>query len=182
MVDANLPEPTLAFLASEAASARRPIAALTVSPAKAVRLIPILDNLSYLFTNRKEAAVLVGRDPDDISVTAPALAVALAGHRAAGVVVTNGGEPLTVAGGGESRSFAPLRTAVKGVNGAGDSLAAGTILGLAEGHALYDAIRFGFAAAAMTLESGSIGAAPLSQDALAERIGTGTKGGERIAS
>jgi pseudouridine kinase len=98
------------------------------------------------------------------------------------VVVTNGTEPLAVAGGGEARSFMPLRTEVKGVNGAGDSLAAGTILGLVEGLSLHEAIRFGLAAAAMMLEAGSILATSFSQDALAERIGAGPKGRERIAS
>ena len=182
VVDANLPEDTLAFLTVEAAKARHPIAALTVSPAKAVRLIPLLDQLTYLFTNRREAAALVGRDPDDPGNTVTALAGLLAGARAATIVVTNGTEPLAVAHGSDIRSFAPLRAAVKGVNGAGDSFAAGTVHGLAAGHALHEAIRFGLAAAAMALEAGSIVAAPFSEDALAERIGAGPPGERRIAS
>lgn len=182
VVDANLPEATLAFLVAEATAARRPVAALSVSPAKAVRLIPILDDLSFLFANRKEAATLIGYNPDETSHTAAALAGELAGHRATRVVVTNGTQPLAVAGGGEARSFMPLRTEVKGVNGAGDSLAAGTILGLVEGLSLQEAIRFGLAAAAMMLEAGSILATSFSQDALAERIGAGPNGRARIAS
>jgi hypothetical protein len=46
-------------------------------------------------------------------------------------------------------------------------------------------LRFGLAAAAMTLEAGSIIAAPFSPDALAERIGRGPRpspSAERIAS
>jgi sugar/nucleoside kinase (ribokinase family) len=181
VVDANLPEATLAFLAAEATHAQRPIAALTVSPAKAVRLIPILDHLTYVFTNRKEAAAMLDRDPDDVALSPAALATQLAGTRNAKVVVTNGSDPLAVAIGGEVRSFAPLRAAQKGVNGAGDSLAAGTILGIAEGLTLHEALRFGLAAAAMAVEAGSIIAAPFSPDALAERIG-GAPGRERIAS
>ncbi len=140
VVDANLPPETLAFLSAEAQDARIPIAALTVSPAKAVRLKPILDSLTYLFTNRREAAALLGRDPEEAGLAVVALAQELAGTRPARVIVTNGSEPLAVSSKGEVRSHASLRAAVKGVNGAGDSFAAGVIHGLAAGHALNDAI------------------------------------------
>ncbi|MEX2036427.1 MAG: carbohydrate kinase family protein [Xanthobacteraceae bacterium] len=178
VVDANLPAETLAFLAEEANAAGRPIAALTVSPAKAVRIAPLLDRLSYLFTNRREAAALLGRDPN-AQMNVADLASALAGPRLTKVVVTNGAEPLAAASGGDVRSFAAFRASVKGVNGAGDSFAAGTIHGLAGGLALNDAIRFGLAAAALTLESGSIAAGAFAKGALAARIGAATR---RIAS
>lgn len=181
VVDANLPIETLEFLAAEARHARRPIAALTVSPAKALHLVSILDELTYVFTNRKEAAALLGHDPDDVALSPMAMATDLAGHRSASIIVTNGTEPLAVASEGEVRSFAPLRAAARGVNGAGDSLAAGTILGLVEGHTLHDALRFGLAAAALAVEAGSIIAAPFSADALAERL-IGAQGRERVAS
>ena len=187
VVDANLPEVTLAFLTAEATSAGRRVAALTVSPVKALRLVPLLDDLSYLFTNRKEAAALLDRDPNDPSLVVTELAGGLAGHRAATVVVTNGTDPLALACQRDVRSFAPLRAAVKGVNGAGDSFAAGMIAALSEGLTPAEAVRFGLAAAVMTLEAGSIVAAPFSKDALAERIGAGPQPAgavarERIAS
>jgi sugar/nucleoside kinase (ribokinase family) len=179
VVDANLPEATLHFLTQEAASARRPIAALTVSPAKALRLIPMLDDLNYVFTNRKEAAALLDRDPDDTGLSPIGMAAELAGPRQTSIIVTNGADPLAAAVDGDVRSFAPLRANAKGVNGAGDSLAAGTILGLSEGLPLADALRFGLAAAALAVEAGSIISAPFSADALAERI-VGAQ--ERVAS
>jgi pseudouridine kinase len=173
VVDANLPADTLAYIAEEAAHHTRPIAALTVSPAKAVKLAFLLDRVTYLFANRREAAALFAADPDEPSTTAASLAAELAAPRATKVVVTNGAEPLAAAAGADVRSFAPLKAAVKGVNGAGDSLAAGTILGLGEGLAFSDAIRFGLAAAALTLETGGVIAAPFSKDVLAERIAGG---------
>jgi sugar/nucleoside kinase (ribokinase family) len=179
VVDANLPAATLAFLGAEAKDAKVPIAALTVSPAKAVRLQPILDSLTYLFTNRREAAALLGRDPEDPGIAVTALARELAGTRPTKVIVTNGNEPLAAASKGEVRSHASLRAVIKGVNGAGDSFAAGTIYGLAAGHALNDAIRFGRAAALLTLEAGGIAKAPFSADTLAERLAAGPA---RIAS
>jgi sugar/nucleoside kinase (ribokinase family) len=170
VVDANLPEATLHFLAQEAANAKRPIAGLTVSPAKAVRLIPILDDLTYVFTNRKEASALLDRDPDSDTSSPLGLATELAGPRQTSIIVTNGSDPLAAATDGDVRSFAPLKANARGVNGAGDSLVAGTILGLSEGLGLADALRFGLAAAAMAVEAGSIISAPFSADALAERI------------
>ena len=175
VVDANLDQDTLAFLAVEANNARRPITALTVSPAKARRLSPLLDRLSYLFTNRREGAVLVADDPDDANIPATRIAGTLARTRTTKVVVTNGNEPLAAASGTDVRSYAPFRAAVSGVNGAGDAFAAGVIRGLASGHALNDAIRFGLAASAMTVEAGSVVAAVLSEDALAERMGAGPR-------
>jgi sugar/nucleoside kinase (ribokinase family) len=172
VVDANLPAATLAFLASEAADARVPLAALTVSPVKAMRLQPLLDKITYLFTNRREASALLDRDPEQQETPVTALASELTGTRAMQAVVTNGNDPLAAASRGEVRSFASLKANVKAVNGAGDSFAAGAIYGLSAGHALNDAIRFGRAAAVLTLEAGSIADAVFSRDSLAERLAT----------
>jgi sugar/nucleoside kinase (ribokinase family) len=181
VVDANLPRPTLEFLAEEAKARRHPLAALTVSPAKAGRITPIMDRVAYLFTNLREAAAIVGHDPQEPGLNAAKLATELAGMLPTKVIVTNGREPLAAANRGEVRSFAPFRAAVKGVNGAGDSFAAGTIHALTTGLELNDAIRFGLAAAALTLEAGSILSAPFSQDALAERIAGPAEAERRIA-
>lgn len=174
VVDANLPEDTLAFLAEEARHAGRQLAALSVSPAKAVRLLAILDKVAYLFANRREAAALLGLDPRTETPPVAWLAAELAGPRSTRVIVTDGGEPLAAATSREQRTYAPFRAAVRAVNGAGDALAAGTLRGLAGGHALNDAIRFGLAAASITLEAGSVLTAELSEDALAERMGSGS--------
>ena len=171
VVDANLPAETLAYLATEARAAKRPLAGLTVSPAKAERLIPLLDQLTYLFANRREAAVLAGHEPDDAGATPMRLASELARPRLTKVVVTNGTEPLVAASGTDTRSYVVLRTAVKTVNGSGDLLAAGTIAGLALGRSLGDAVRWGLAAAAMTLEAGGVALAPFTPTSLTERIG-----------
>jgi sugar/nucleoside kinase (ribokinase family) len=83
---------------------------------------------------------------------------------------------VATASGSEVRTHVPLRTDVSGVNGAGDSLAAGTIAAIAEGRVLHEAIRFGLAAAALTLEYGSAAAAPFRPGALSQRIAAGPKG------
>lgn len=175
VVDANLPSDTLSFIAGEAEHRDYPLAALTVSPAKAVRLTPVLDRIDFLFANRLEAAALLDLDP---AVGAGArqaarYASALADAHGINVVVTNGGEPLASASRGDVRAHAPLRARIKAVNGAGDSLAAGTIRGLADGMALPEAVRLGLAAAALTIEAGGVLDAPFSEDAVAERMAGG---------
>ena len=169
VIDANLPEETLAFLVEQAAVTGTPVAALAVSPVKAMRLAPLLDRLAILFANRREAAALLGLDPNRASGAA-SLAAELSRTRATRIVVTSGGEPVIAARAGETRAFVPLKTEVSAVNGAGDSFAAGTIAAMAEGRPLIDAIRFGLAAAALTIEHGGVAAAPFKPGALAARI------------
>jgi sugar/nucleoside kinase (ribokinase family) len=170
VVDANLPAETIAFLIDEAAAAGRPVAAMTVSPAKAIRLIPVLDRLTYLFANRYEAATLLGCDPTGTTSVASALAAALAGLGIDHVAVTSGADPMAIAGASGSHTFTPPRVAVANVNGAGDSLAAGTIHALAAGKSFAEAIPFGLAAAATTLGSGRMTRAPFAPGSLERRI------------
>lgn len=167
IIDANLPAESIAFLVEEAAQAGTPVAALTVSPAKALRFVPVLDRLSYVFTNRREAASMLGLDPNDAGLNVARLAAELARTRSAYVIVTNGGESLAAAHGADVRSFVPFRATITGVNGAGDSFAAGSIEALVHGYELKDAIRHGLAAAAMTLEAGTAAAAPFQPGILA---------------
>jgi sugar/nucleoside kinase (ribokinase family) len=170
LIDANLPSETIAYLIGEAGAARRPIAALTVSPKKAVRFLPHLDRLTLLFTNRREGAALLGHAPEEAALPAAQLARALASPLAGNVVVSDAAEPLAVATGGEVRTFAPLKADVRSVNGAGDALAAGMIFGLSRGRTLFEAALDGLAAAAITLESDSAVAAKLDPAALVTRI------------
>ncbi len=172
VVDANLPEETLAFLVEQAKVTGVPVAALSVSPVKATRLASLLNDLAILFTNRREAAALLGKNPN-LAGSTTALAAELSRTRQTRIVVTAGGEPMIAARGGETRSYLPLKTSIAAVNGAGDSFAAGTIAAMAEGRSLNAAIRFGLAAAALTIEHGSVAEAPFRPGVLGERIAAG---------
>jgi sugar/nucleoside kinase (ribokinase family) len=169
VVDANLPAATLAFLVDAAALAGRPVAAIAVSPAKAVKLIPVLDRLTLLFATRREAAALLGR-PDDASVPTRELAARLAESGAAHVIVTDSGDPLAAAMSGEVHLFAPFPAHVRSVNGAGDALAGGVLHGLAGGRSFFDAVLSGLAAAAITVEEDGTVAAGLNAAAIEARI------------
>jgi pseudouridine kinase len=169
VLDANLPAGTLAFLVDAAASAAWPVAAVAVSPAKAVKLAPLLDRLMLLFATRREAAALLGA-PDDPSVQTKDLAVRLAGRGAAYVIVTDSGDPLAAATKDEAHLFAPFSAHVRSVNGAGDALAAGVLHGLAAGRSFFDAVLSGLAAAAITVEEDGTVAAGLNAATIEARI------------
>ncbi len=161
VTDANLPAETLGFLTEQASTVHRPLAALTVSPAKGRRLRLLLSRVTHLFANRKEADVIIGTALDGRPHDTVGLAGELVAHGAANAVVTDGPNPLGFASRGETpHGLAPLRTNVRSVNGAGDSFAAGTIYGLSAGESFHDAVLAGLAAAAMTLEAGSVADAP----------------------
>ena len=169
VIDANLPAATLAFLVEAAAMSGRAVAAIAVSPAKAVKLTPLLDRLTLLFATRREAAALLGR-PDDAAVATRSLAAMLAARGAARVVVTDSGDPLAAASGSEVHLFPPFPAHVRSVNGAGDALAAGTLHGLASGRGFFDAVLSGLAAAAITVEEDGTVAEGLNPAALEARI------------
>jgi pseudouridine kinase len=175
VIDANLVPETIAFLVGEANAARRPVAGLAVSPAKAIRFASLFDRLALLFANRREAAAILGY-PRDAKLPSPnELAEELRRGGSANAVVTNAREPLSAVSGGDMRAFVPLKASVRSVNGAGDALAAGTIYGLSEGRGLFEALRFGLALSALTLESDETVRRDLTPGLLLERIGAGAK-------
>ena len=153
----------------EAAAFGRAVAAIAVSPAKAVKLTPLLDRLTLLFATRREAAALLGR-PDDATVPTKELAAMLAARGVDHVIVTDSGDPLAAAAGGEVHAFPPFPAHVRSVNGAGDALAAGTLHGLAAGHSFFDAVLCGLAAAAITVEEDGTVATGLNPAAIEARI------------
>ncbi len=175
MADANLMPATLAFLIGEANAARRPLAGLAVSPAKAARFAPLFDRLTYLFANRREAAAILGRAWDDKGPAPVELADEIRRGGCANVVVTNAREPLAAVSGTDMRAFAPLKATVRSVNGAGDALSAGTVYGLAQGRGLFEALRFGLALSALTVESDETVRTDLTPSLLAERLGGGAR-------
>ncbi len=148
-IDSNLPAATLAWIA-----AHRPanawLAADTISPAKAVRLKDVLAKLDYLFCNRLAAATLldveVGKHPTT------ELARALTARGVGTAIVTDGPRGLALATAERVRQLPPPVEQVTGdVTGAGDSLVAGTLAGLARGEAIDAAIERGLSAARITL-------------------------------
>jgi pseudouridine kinase len=149
LCDANLPTSALARLAGLASG--KPIFALAVSPAKAVRLRSILSSLSVLFMNRREAAAIIGVSIEGDATLVHAL-------RAAGVaraVISDGPRPLLAFEGEDVFAIAPPRPErVADATGAGDALGGTAVASLSQGAAFREAVRQGVAAAYLTLMAG----------------------------
>lgn len=167
LVDANLPEATIARLARRCDEAGRPLSAIAISPAKIVRLEPVLASLSSLFMNRREAEALVGPLADDWRAQAEQL-------RAAGIE-----RGIVTAGAGAALAFDRhdtfLLPAIEGcsivdVTGAGDALAAATLAFLQGGLTFTDACRHGVAAASLVVESAEPAPPGLTLDAVRARL------------
>ncbi|WP_321502621.1 PfkB family carbohydrate kinase [Breoghania sp.] len=125
-----------------------------VSKAKARKLEPILSRLDLLFANLGEAETLVDR-----SGSAESLAQALVDEGVGAAIITDGAHGVVMARKREKpvrRAALPARTL--DVTGAGDALTGGTLAGLMAGLDLAEALDYGRAAAALTLEA--TGAAP----------------------
>ena len=163
LCDANLPEDTLKAIGVIARVCGKMLAAIAISPAKAVRLKPALDNIDILFMNEAEARAITGADVDEVTQW-PAL---LRSHGLRGGVVTRGAKEV-VAFSGEKIALLhpPLITDVKDVTGAGDALASGYLASIAEGQTIAEALRRGAATAAITVQSLNATAAELSTDML----------------
>lgn len=160
LVDTNIPSVPLKRIVESAAG--KPVFANAVSPARAVRLKPVLANLACLLLNAGEAAALTGLPRDRGSVAL------MKGLERAGVesaVITHGDAP--VVGFDKSGAFSipvPKREA-SDVTGAGDALAGATIAALMGGTALADAVRHGIAAALTVAQSREVAPA-FSREAL----------------
>ena len=148
-VDANLPAATLEWLAGQPGS--RWLAADAVSVHKAVRLRGILSEISPLFLNQAQAAVLDA-------------------EQARTGVMTSGAGGLVAWSGSDRRTMPAFRATPRDVTGAGDALIAATLFGLSDGLDLFRAAKLGLAAAAITVECAESVNAHLSLKSLNARL------------
>lgn len=148
LCDANIPAAGLQRLASLAEG--KPVFAIAISPAKAVRLAQVLPGLACLYMNRREAAALAGMGADD-----PAEAI-VARLRALGLargVITRGGQPAVAFDAFHVFSMKPpTPRKVADVTGAGDALAGAMTVALLGGEPFAEALREGMAAATLAVE------------------------------
>lgn len=151
LCDANLPEPALARLASAAGT--KPLFAIAISPAKAVRLRAVADRLSCLFLNRREAAALANAR---VATSAREIVDVL---RAIGVrraAVTAGAGALVAFDADAVYEIEPPRPSeIADVTGAGDALAGTVVSALTRGASFASALREGLAAAKLCIECGA---------------------------
>ena len=163
--DANIPAAGLQRLAS--LSAGKPVFAIAISPAKAVRLADVLPGLSCLYMNRREAAALAGMGGDD---PAEAIVARLKAMELARGVISQGGDAVIgFDASGIITVTPPAPRKIADVTGAGDALAGAMTVALLDGRPFNAALREGVAAALLAV--GSASSVPeLSKRAFAEAL------------
>jgi sugar/nucleoside kinase (ribokinase family) len=117
-------------------------------------LRPILERVSCLFMNRREATALSGGKADD-DPAGTALALAASGL-ASGVISAGRGSVVGFDLGGLFTIEPPSPRRVADSTGAGDALAGATVAALMRGKGLRDAVRDGLAAALLTVETDTV--------------------------
>lgn len=146
--DANLPEETLARVIAGVGNAA--VFANAVSDAKASRLRPFLADLACVSLNRSEAAALLDiKDRTEPEELAAAL-------RRAGLkqfILTGGGNDLLAFSEERFERISPPASDVVNVTGAGDALSAGFLAAKLRGIDFFQSVRYGLAAASLTLQS-----------------------------
>lgn len=163
LCDANLPEDTLTAIGLAARECGKPLAAIAISPAKVVRLKAALPDIDMLFMNEAEARALTGQTVDHVRDWPPHLAAL--GLR--GGVITSGARHVAAFSPRETTILRPpLVEAVRDVTGAGDAMASGYLAAILQGEPPSGALRWGAAAAAITVQSSSATAAELNPQTL----------------
>ncbi|OAM66391.1 carbohydrate kinase [Rhizobium rhizogenes] len=168
LCDANLPDDTLKALGLVARACEKPLAAIAISPAKAVKLKEALGDIDILFMNEAEARALTGETAADVREWPGIL------RRAglAGGVVTRGASEVVAFSETETAILhPPLIHDVKDVTGAGDAMASGYLAAIAEGKTIAEALRQGAAAAAITVQSPFATSQDLSKDSVESMLG-----------
>ncbi len=123
LCDANLPAETIAMLTADARAHEIPTAAIGISPAKIVRLVPSLHTLDFVFMNEAEARTLAGPDCE-----AHDWPKRLGERGLKGGAITRGMKPALLWRDGRTVTLAPPPVETIGdVTGAGDAFAAGAI-------------------------------------------------------
>ena len=166
VLDANLPEETIAWLAAQV---RAPLTADAVSAAKARRLLGALPGLRMLKPNALEAEVLTGLPVHD-PASAEAAARRLVAMGVRQVCITLGERGACCADSSGVQYLPCMPVQLTNATGAGDAFTAALVWAGLDGRSLIDAVRAGMAAAALTVESEQTVNPELSEQALLKRM------------
>ncbi len=153
LLDCNLGAVVLQEALARAGSGDVRLAVDAVSAPKVTRLPATLAGTSVLFCNADEAGAWLAHHRREVPADAPARAQALRDAGARAVVLTLGARGAVVCDAAGTWEVPAVPASPVDVTGAGDALVAGTLVALAAGSSLGDAVRRGSAAAALTVES-----------------------------
>ena len=151
LMDANMPETAILKLMKLCEG--KPVFALAISPAKAVRLRPVLGRLACLFLNRREAQALCQLEPGGPQ-TSGELAIRLHAIGLNACMLTDGADEVCLMNGGKIRhATPPAAERIVDVTGAGDALCGAAVSTMLAGMPMDAALRNGLAAASLTVET-----------------------------
>jgi pseudouridine kinase len=152
IIDANLPEKSIAWLAQQALSTD--FVADAVSTTKAPRLRPILSRLALLKVNQDEARAILNDGTTNLEQNSPEqLAQALLDKGVRAVLLSLGSKGVFYASAEQTLKKACHPSQPSSDTGAGDALLAGYLSACQQNKTLDQALSFALACAAMTLES-----------------------------
>jgi pseudouridine kinase len=152
VVEANVPEATLAWLAT--LPLKGAIYADAVSTAKASRLKPLLAHLRVLKANQSEATALLDQTEADTNIDTKALSASLLAQGIQTVALSLGSNGLLLSTSENQHHQGVYPTHIVSDTGAGDALVAGIIHADRAGWTLSNQAAFGLGCAGLTLESG----------------------------
>lgn len=156
VLDGNLPARIVEWVLAQARTADVRIVLDPVSVAKAARLAPLLESARPVFAikpNVDELGALTGTEVADSTPAIVAAARSLHDRGVTNVWVSRGSRGSLLVGPGGVLETPSVQAQVEDVTGAGDSMTAGFVHGLLRGEPLADCVRFGHAAAALTIAS-----------------------------
>jgi len=179
VMDTNIPEQSIEYVVDLCNKVKVPILLEPVSVEKAKKLRKVLDGsgrwtIDYITPSKDELESILeaemGDDQDldlDIDLDIVKAAEELKSKGVRNVIVTLGKRGIYVSYGGGVSDFsegeqgdpepgkfiAPYKGEVVDVTGAGDALVAGLVYGIYKGYSLEVAVRFGLAAAALTIST-----------------------------
>ena len=165
VIDANLPEESLRFLAENCSV---PLAADPVSARKADKLWGILSSLTLLKPNMAEAAVLSGRRVTSDEETQTA-ASALLGLGVRHVMISMGGRGVWYADAAASGREPTRERRIISTNGCGDAFFSACLVAMLRGMNTPEMARVGQAAAALCAESEAAVSPSMTWQAVLER-------------
>ena len=140
LVDANLSGQYLLAIANQRTCTHSPLAAMSVSPAKSQRLLPIAAHTDILFCNRREALAMNAHLPANTSLHHLADDLGQAGFTQ--IVLTDGISPLLIQDELDRVSLnVPEVESPHNVNGAGDALAGASYAAWTSGMKLIPAVQ-----------------------------------------
>ncbi|WP_462406149.1 carbohydrate kinase [Gracilibacillus sp. Marseille-QA3620] len=154
LLDTNFPKEIISYIIGRCADEGIPVSVVPVSIPKLDRLPENLSGLEWLILNREEAEVLSGLTVnDDESVREAGAKILARGVRH--VIITRSEKGLYFINDKGEEGFLTGQPAdsVVDVTGAGDSLAAGIMLGAIEGHSILESCQYGMSSASITIQS-----------------------------